>query len=90
MKCFQKLLITSYEDHVTNEDVCRKNQAATGKKQPTPDLDQEMETEVVPPCFKVFWLSKDNSTGHSEKEKKKTVDRISGKTVLKSGQSGLC
>ena len=26
---------------------------------------------MVCPCFKVFWFSKDNPTGHSERKKKK-------------------
>ena len=26
---------------------------------------------MVWPCFKVFWFSKDNPTGHSERKKKK-------------------
>ena len=37
----------------------------------TPDLGQESEFEVVWPQLKVFWLSKDNSTGQSERKKKK-------------------
>ena len=31
MKCYQKLLNISYKDHVTNEKVCRKVQAAIGE-----------------------------------------------------------
>ena len=31
MRCYQKLLIISYKDHVTNEEVCRKIQAAIGE-----------------------------------------------------------
>ena len=30
MKCYRKLLSISYKDHVTNEEVRRKIQAATG------------------------------------------------------------
>ena len=42
---------------------------------------------MVWPCFKVFWFSKDNPTGHSERKKKKEVDRRrGGKTISKSGQ----
>ena len=42
---------------------------------------------MVCPCFKVFWFSKDNPTGHSEREKKKEADRRrGGKTISKSGQ----
>ena len=35
------------------------------------DLGQEMETEVVWPRLKVFCLNKNNSTGNSERKKKK-------------------
>ncbi|MEW8542231.1 MAG: hypothetical protein AB2693_01745, partial [Candidatus Thiodiazotropha sp.] len=38
-----------------------------------------METEIDWPCLKVFWLSKDNYAGHSER-------RRGGRTILKSGQ----
>ena len=56
----------SYKDHVTNEEVRRKIQAAIGE-----DPGQESDAYMVWPCFKVFWLSKDNPTGHSERKKKK-------------------
>ena len=37
--------------------------------------------------FKVFWSSKDNPTGHSDRKKKKEADRRrSGKTISKSRQ----
>ena len=51
---------------------------------------------MVWPCLKVFWFSKDNPTGHSErkkktKKKKKRKEREAdrrrgGKTISKSGQ----
>ena len=42
---------------------------------------------MVWPCLKVFWFSKDNPTGHSERKKEKEADRrIGGKTISKSGQ----
>ena len=38
-------------------------------------------------CPQVFWLSKDNSAGHSAKAKEKKVDRRrDGKIILRSGQ----
>ena len=52
----------------------------------TPDPDQETETKIVWLGFKVFWLSKDNSTGHSERTKKEADRRRGGKTILKSEQ----
>ena len=42
---------------------------------------------MVWPCFKVFWLSKDNPTGLSERKKKrKQTEKRGGKTISKSGQ----
>ena len=42
---------------------------------------------MVWPYFTVFWFSKDNPTGHSERKKKKrqTEEEV-GKTISKSGQ----
>ena len=46
-----------------------------------------MKAKMVWPCLKVFWFSKDNPTGHSERKKKKEADRRNGgKTISKSGQ----
>ena len=46
-----------------------------------PDPGQETESKMVWPLFKVFWFSKDNPTGHSEKEKEKEAARrrVSGR-----------
>ena len=42
---------------------------------------------MVWPCLKVFWFSKDNPTGHSERKQKKEADRRrGGKTISESGQ----
>ena len=47
----------------------------------------EKRTKIVWPRFKVFWFSKDNSTGHSERTKKKrqTEEEV-GRQYQKSGQ----
>ena len=37
-------------------------------------------------CLKVLWFSKDNPTGHSERNKKEADRRRGGKTISKSGQ----
>ena len=40
-------------------------------------------------CFKAFWFSKDNPTGHSERKQKEDLEadsRRGGKTMSKSGQ----
>ena len=67
MRCYWRLLNISYKDHVTNEEVRRKIQAAIGEYDPG----QETKAKMVWPCLKVFWFSKDNPTGHSERKKKK-------------------
>ena len=42
---------------------------------------------MVLPRFKVFWLSKDSSIGHSDRKMEKEADRRrGGKTISKSGQ----
>ena len=62
------LLNISCKDHVTNEEVQRKTQAASTEND---DPGQETETKVVWHSLKVFWFSKDNPTGQTERKKKK-------------------
>ena len=69
MKCYLRLLNISCKDHVTDEEVYRKIQAAIGEYDELLTLGQETETKMVWPRFKVFWFSKDNPTGHSERTK---------------------
>ena len=84
MRCYRRLLNISYKDLFTNVDIRRTF------KQPflTPDLGQETETKVVWTCHKVFWLSKDNSAGHSARkrrkgrQKKRWEDSIKGWTGM--------
>ena len=66
MRYYRRLLNISYKDHVTNEEVRRKIQAAIG-----PGPGQETKAKMDWPCLKVFWFSEDNPTGHSERRKKK-------------------
>ena len=44
-----------------------------------------MKAKMVWLCFKVFWFSKDNPTGHSERKKKK---RQTEEEVGRQYQSG--
>ena len=75
MRCYRRLLNISYKDHVTNEEVRRKIQAA----------------KMVWPYLKVFWFSKDNPTGHSERKKKKrqTEEEV-GRQYQRVDRNGLC
>ena len=89
MRCYRRLLNISYKDHVTNEEVRRKIQAAIGEYDEL--LTQEMEAKMVWPCFKVFWFSKDNPTGHSErKKKKKQTEEEVGRQYHRVDRNGLC
>ena len=64
----RRLLNISYKDHVTNGDVRRKIQAAIGEY-------DELMTLIKKRKLRGFvtglLLSKDNPTGHSERNKKK-------------------
>ena len=46
---------------------------------------------MVWPCLKVFWFSKDNPTGHSERKKKKrqTEEEV-GRQYQRVDRNGLC
>ena len=74
MKCYQRLVNILYKDRVSNEEVCRKIQAAIGEYDPS----QNMKTEVVSPHLNVFWFSKGNPKGNSvrTKNKRKTEEDV--------------
>ena len=89
MRCYRRLLNSSYKDQVTNEEVRR------GSKQPlenmtnqTPDPGQEAKAKMV---LKVIWSSKDNPTGHSGRKKKKrqTEDEV-GRQYQRVDRNRLC
>ena len=79
MRCYQRLLNISYKDHVANEEGRRKIQAAIG------------EYDELLTLVKVFWFSKDNPTGHSERKKKKrqTEEEV-GRQYQRVDRNGLC
>ena len=86
MRCYRRLLNISYKDHVTNEEVRRKIQAAIGEYDELLTL-----VNMVWPCLKVFWFSKDNPSGHSERKKKKrqTEEEV-GRQYQRVDMNGLC
>ena len=49
-----------------------------------------MKAKMVWPCLKVFWFSKDNPTGHSERKKKKrqTEEEV-GRQYQRVDRTGL-
>ena len=86
MRFYRRLLNISYKDHVTNEQVRRKihDELLILVKKPA-------EAKMVWPCFKVFWSSKDNPTGHSERKKKKrqTEEEV-GRQYQRVDRNGFC
>ena len=57
----------------------------------TPDPGQETKAKMVWPCLKVFWYSKDNPTGHSERKKKKRqAEEEVGRQYQRVDRNGLC
>ena len=66
------LLNISYNDHITNEEVRRKIQAAIEEyDELLPLAKKRKQTRVVWPRLNVFCFSKDDSTEHSDRKKKK-------------------
>ena len=60
-------------------------------KMKTKNNGQETKAKMVWPCLKVFWFSKDNPTGHSERKKKKrqTEEEV-GRQYQRVDRNGLC
>ena len=51
----------------------------------------ETKAKMVWPCLKVFWFSKDNPTGHSErKNKKRQTEEEVGRQYQRVDRNGLC
>ena len=92
-RSYRRLLNISYKDHVTNEEVRRKIQAAIGEYDELLTLVKKRKLRWFGhvPCFKVFWFSKDNPTGHSERKKKKrqTEEEV-GRQCQRVDRIGLC
>ena len=79
MRCYRRLLNISYKDHVTNEEVRRKIQAA---------IREYDELLTLVKKRKLRWFGHvSRSSGHSERKKKKRqTEEVFGKTISKSGQ----
>ena len=91
MRCYQRLLNISYKDHVTNEEVRRKIQAAIGEYDELLTLVKKRKLRWFGPCLKVFWFSKDNPTGHSgRKKKKRQTEEEVERQYQRVDRNGLC
>ena len=86
MRCYRMLLNISYKDHVTNEEVRRKIQAAIGEYDELLTLVKKLKLRWFGHGSRSSGLAKIiHPTGHSER-KKKADRRRGGKTISKSGQ----
>ena len=86
MRCYRRLLNISY----TNEEVRRKIQAAIGEYDELLTLVKKRKLRWFWPCLKVFWFSKDNPTGHSERKKKKRqIEKEVGRQYQRVDRNGL-
>ena len=65
-RCYRRFLNISYKDHVTNEEVRKRIQNATGVHD-----GEETETQMIWPHLKIFWHGKDNSAGESERKRRR-------------------
>ena len=91
--------MASREDKGKGAEVGHCNKRGSSQKDPnshwrilrTPDPGQKAEAKMVWPCFKVFWSSKDNPTGHSERKKKRrqTEEEV-GRQYQSVDRNGLC
>ena len=86
MRCYRRLLNISYKDHVTNEEVRRKIQAA---------IEEYDELLTLVKKRKLRWFGyvsrSSGSTGHSERKKKKrqTEEEV-GRQYQRVDRNGLC
>ena len=83
---YRRVLNISYKDHVTNEEVCRKNQLAIDKYNELLTLVKKQKIGLFSHVSMSSGLAKTILQG-TVNEKKEEVDRRrGGKTILKSGQ----
>ena len=86
MRCYRRLLNISYKDHVTNEEVRRKIQAAIGEHDELLTLPKKRKLRWFGHVSRSSGLAKTILQG-TVKEKEKEADiRRGGKTITKSAQ----
>ena len=89
MRCYRRLLNISYKNHVTNEEVRRKIQAAIGEYDELLTLVKKRKLRWFGHISRSSGL--DNPTGHSERKKKKrqTEEEV-GRQYQRVDRNGLC
>ena len=86
MRCYQRLLNISYKDHVTNEEVRRKIQAAIGEYDELLTLVKIRKLNWFGHVSRSSGLAKTILQGTVTGKEKKADRRRGGKTISKSGQ----
>ena len=86
MRCYQRLLNISYEGHVTNEEVCRKIQAAIGEYDEVLALVKKRKLRWFGHVSRSSGLATTILQDTVEGKRKKADRRRGGKTISKSGK----
>ena len=86
MRCYRRLLNISYKDHVTNEEVRRKIQAAIGEYDELLTLVKKRKLRWFGHVSRSSGLAKTILQGTVKGKRKKADRRRGGKTISKSGQ----
>ena len=91
MRCYRRLLNISYMDHVTNEEVRRKIQAAIGEYDELLTLVKKRKLRWFGHVSRSSGLAKNNPTGHSErKQKKRQTEEEVGRQYQRVDRNELC
>ena len=86
MRCYRRLLNISYKDHVTNEEVHRKIQAAIGEYDKLLTLVKKPKLRWFGHVSRASGLAKTILQGTVKGKEKEADRRRSWKTISKSGQ----
>ena len=97
MRCYRRLLNISYKDHVTNENVRRKSQAAIGKYDELLTMVKKRKLRWFGHVYRSSGLAKTIMQGTVQgkrgkgRQKKRWVDNIKGGTGMdfEQGWTGL-
>ena len=89
MRCYRRLLNISYKDHVTNEEVRRKIQAAIGEYDELLTLVKKRKLRWFGHVSRSSGLAK-IPTGHSERKKnKRQIEEEVGRQYQRMDRNGL-
>ena len=92
VRCYQRLLNISYKDHVTNEEIRRKIQAAIGEYDKLLTLIKKRKLRWFGHVSRSSGLAKTllQGTVKGKKEKKRQTDEEVGKQYQRMYRNGLC